>query len=127
MKWATIDLCEPITKLFNIVAREGFLASWTTNNIQMIFKVKVSYVNFYRCELYLKQPLTPPHTKPSAYHTPNHRLVISTKRWSTIPRASPRDDRVYHFCSYNVVEIEAHFVLGYPLYNFVRDRVPSLF
>jgi len=70
MKWATIDLCEPITKLFNIVAREGFLASWTTNNIQMIFKVKVSYVNFYRCEFYLKKPLTPPHTKPSLLTTP---------------------------------------------------------
>ena len=30
MKWATLDLCEPITKLFNLVAKEG------TNIIQMI-------------------------------------------------------------------------------------------
>ena len=33
-----IDLCEPITKLFNLVARIGFPTSWTTNMIQMIFK-----------------------------------------------------------------------------------------
>ena len=38
LKWVAIDLCEPITKLFNLVAREGFLASWTTNIIQMISK-----------------------------------------------------------------------------------------
>ena len=38
LKWAANDLCEPITKLFNLVAREGFPTSWTTNIIQMIFK-----------------------------------------------------------------------------------------
>ena len=38
LKWAAFDLCKPITKLFNLVAREGFLASWTANIIQMIFK-----------------------------------------------------------------------------------------
>ena len=38
LKWAINDLCEPIIKLFNLVAKEGFLASWTINIIQMIFK-----------------------------------------------------------------------------------------
>ena len=38
LKWVANDLCEPITKLFNLVAREGFPASWTINIIQMIFK-----------------------------------------------------------------------------------------
>ena len=38
-----------------------------------------------------------------------------------------RDSRVCHFCSYNVVEIEAHFVLESPLYNSVRDKSRSLF
>ena len=39
LKWATNDLvCEPITKQFNLVAKEGFTATWTINNIQMIFK-----------------------------------------------------------------------------------------
>ena len=30
----SIDRCEPITKVFNLVASEGFPASWTTNLIQ---------------------------------------------------------------------------------------------
>ena len=38
MKWAAIDLCEPISKLSNFVAREGFPTSWITNIIQMNFK-----------------------------------------------------------------------------------------
>ena len=38
LKWATNDMCEPITLLFNLVAKEGLLASWTINIIQMIFK-----------------------------------------------------------------------------------------
>jgi hypothetical protein len=37
-KWVANDLREPIAKLFNLVAREGFLSSWTTNVIQMTFE-----------------------------------------------------------------------------------------
>ena len=38
LKWVANDLSEPITKLFNLVAKEGFPASWTINMIQLIFK-----------------------------------------------------------------------------------------
>ena len=38
LEWIANDLCEPVTKLFNLVAREGFPASWIINIIQMIFK-----------------------------------------------------------------------------------------
>ena len=38
IKWDANDLCEPITKLLNLVAKEGFLASWIVNILQMIFK-----------------------------------------------------------------------------------------
>ena len=38
LKWVANDLCEPITKLFNLVAKESFPASWTINISQMIFK-----------------------------------------------------------------------------------------
>ena len=60
-----------------------------------------------------------------AYHTSNHRLAIEIGRWSTIPIS--RDNRLCHFCSYNVVENEAHFVLECPLYNSIRDKFQSLF
>jgi hypothetical protein len=39
-KWVANDLREPIAKLFNLVAREGFSASWTTNVIQITFECK---------------------------------------------------------------------------------------
>ena len=40
----------------------------------------------------------------------------------------PKDERLCHFCSYNVVGNEAHFVLECLLYNyFTRERFPSLF
>ena len=32
------DVCETITKPFNLVARGGFPTLWTTNILQMIFK-----------------------------------------------------------------------------------------
>ena len=48
LEWAANDLCEPITKLFHLVASEGFPASWTTNIIQMIFKsIKRSTLGSY--------------------------------------------------------------------------------
>jgi len=70
----------------------------------------------YECELYLKQPLTLPQCKTIiAYRTVNHRLAIKIRRWSTIP--IPSDDRLSHYCSYNAVENEAHFMSESPLYN----------
>lgn len=39
MKWAIIDLCEAITKLFNLVVGEGLIASWTNKNAQIYFIV----------------------------------------------------------------------------------------
>ena len=37
LKWVANDLCESITKLFNLVTTKGFSASWIINIIQMIF------------------------------------------------------------------------------------------
>ena len=37
IKWIANDLCKQITKLFNLMAKEEFPASWTINIIQMIF------------------------------------------------------------------------------------------
>ena len=60
----------------------------------------------YECELYLKQPSTPPQCKIiAAYRTLYHRLAIETGQSSTIPNFG--DDRLCHFCSYDVGEIEA--------------------
>ena len=38
LKWVANDLCEPITKLFSLVPKEGFPASWTININQMNIK-----------------------------------------------------------------------------------------
>ena len=38
LKWVANDLFESITKLSNLVAKEGFSVSWTNNFIQIIFK-----------------------------------------------------------------------------------------
>ena len=48
LEWVAKHLCEPTTKLFNVVARGGFPTSWTTNIIQMIFKFgeKITLRNF---------------------------------------------------------------------------------
>ena len=77
----------------------------------------------YGCELYLKQPLTPPNTK---------LLLLTTlksqschQNWSVVNY--PQDKKLCHLCSYNVAENEAHFVLGYLLYNFFRERFPFIF
>ena len=80
----------------------------------------------YECELYLKQPLTPPRRKITvAYHTTDHRLAIEIKWWLTI--LASRDNKLCYFCSYNAVENKAHFVLECPLYNPIRDKFPSIF
>jgi hypothetical protein len=36
-----------------------------------------------------------------------------------------RDDRLRHFCSYNIVENVAHLVLECPLYDLITDKLPS--
>ena len=109
--------------------KEAFLAKeW--NSFHLLGK-KLDYLHLkdflkYKCELYLKQSLTPPQCKVIVdYHTSNHRLAIEIGRWSTIPIA--RDNRLCHFCSYDIVENEAHFVLECPLYNSIRDKFQSLF
>jgi hypothetical protein len=61
----------------------------------------------------------------ATYRTLNHRLAIETGRWSIIPIS--RDTGLCHFCSYNTVENEAHYVLECPLYDPIRDKFPSLF
>ena len=77
---------------------------------------KLNYIHFrdfliYECQLHSKQLLTPPQRKIIVtYRSLNHRLVIEIGWWLTIPIS--RDDRVCHFWSYNVVEVEAHFVFG---------------
>jgi hypothetical protein len=35
--------------------------------------------------------------------------------------------RLCHFCSYNAIVNEAHFVLECPLYNRIRDKSPPQF
>jgi hypothetical protein len=78
----------------------------------------------YKCELYLKQSLTPPQCKIIvALHTSNHRLAIETRQWTITPIS--RDTRLCHFCLYNVVEDEAHFMFECLLYDPIRDNFPS--
>ena len=68
----------------------------------------------YECELYMKQSSTPPQQRKIvvAYRTSNHRLVIETGQWSSVPIS--RDNVVCHFYSCNAIEIEAHFVFKCP-------------
>ena len=81
----------------------------------------------YKCEMYLKQPLTSPqHKVLVAYHTSNRRLAIEIGWWSTIPIS--RDTRLCHLCSYNAIDTEAPLlVLECLLYNPIKDNFPSLF
>ena len=80
----------------------------------------------YECELYLKEPLTPSqHKIIVACCTLNHRLTTETGQCTIIPIS--RDTILCHFCSYNGIENEAHFVLECPLYNRIRNKFPSLF
>ena len=75
--------------------KEAFLAKeW--NSFHLLGE-KLDYLhlkNFlkYECELYLRQPLTPPQCKTIAtYYTLNQRLAIEIGQWSTIPAS--RDPR----------------------------------
>jgi hypothetical protein len=73
----------------------------------------------------LKQPLTSPQRKILvAHHTSNHRLVIEIGGRSTLPVS--RDTRLCRFFSYNIIEIEAHFVLECPLYKPTTNKFPTL-
>jgi hypothetical protein len=60
------------------------------NSFQLLWK-KLYYLPLkdflkYECELYLKQPLTPPHHNIiDAYGTSNHRLAIEIGRWFECP------------------------------------------
>ena len=73
----------------------------------------------FECELYLKQPWTPPqHKIIVAYCISNYKLAIEIGRWTTIPIY--RDTRPCPFCSYNAVENEACFVLECPLYTLIE-------
>ena len=76
--------------------------------------------------MYLQPPLRPPQCKIiGAYCASNHRLAIEIERWSSLPIS--RDNILCRFCSYNEVDIEAHFVLECSLYNPIGDKLPSLF
>ena len=104
--------------------KEAFLArEW--NSFHFLWK-KLDFLHLkdflkYECELYLKQPLTPSHHNIiDAYDTSNHRLAIQIGLWSSVHVF--RDSGSCHFCSYNALENEAHFVLELPLYNHVRDK-----
>jgi hypothetical protein len=99
-----------------------------------LFGKKLDYLHLkdflkYECELYLKQPLTP-----RVHHNTRSVLLIAPQTID-LPlklddgRVIPvsRDTRLCHFCSYNVIENEAYFVLECPLYNPIRDKFPSQF
>ena len=72
-----------------MISRRFFLL--TSETVFYFVRKKLHYLHLkdifiYECELYLKQPLTPPQRKIiDAYWTSNHRLAIETWWWSTIP------------------------------------------
>ena len=59
-----------------------------------------------------------------AYRTLNHRLVIETWQWMSIPIC--RDTRLCHFCSYGEIKNKAHFMLECPIYIPITHKFPSL-
>ena len=63
----------------------------------------------HECEMYLKQPLTPPqHKIIAAYRTSNHRLAIELGDGQL---SLSLDIRLWYFCSYNAIDNEACFML----------------
>ena len=82
-----------------------FFWYWNCVTDQIYMKTSCTCESLGECGLYLKQPLTPPQCKIiAAYYTSNHTLAIKTRQWSTTPIS--RDNRLCHFCSYNVVKNE---------------------
>ena len=80
----------------------------------------------YKCGLYLKQQLRPPQRKIIVLTTPRIIDLPSTLDGGQLSLSLEIIDNLCHFCSYNVVENEAHFVFECPLCNFIRDRFHSL-
>ena len=126
--WETHDN-STTSKTTYVDIKEAFLAKeWNSFHL---FEKKPYYLHLkdflrYKCELYLKQPLTPPQRKIIAtYRTSYPRLPIIIGQWMIIPIS--RDARLCHFYSCNAFENEAHFMLECPLYNLLRDKFPSLF
>lgn len=73
------------------------------------------------CELYLKQPWTPPQRKINAgYYASKRKLAIKIGRWSII--LVSKYTRLRHVCSYNGLKNKANFLLECPLYKAVRDQ-----
>ena len=109
--------------------KEAFLAQeWNSFHLlgKKLDDLQLNDFLKYKCELYFKQSLAPTQCKIiAAYRTSNHRLANEIGRWSTIPIF--RDTSLCHFCSYNVVENEAHFVLECPLYKLIRVNFSTLF
>jgi hypothetical protein len=71
-----------------------------------------------------KQPLTPPKNAIS--------LLLATPRIVDLPLKLDSGQvslpyKLCHFCSYDAIENEAHFVLDCPLNNPIEDKFPSLF
>lgn len=65
-------------------------------------------------KIILKQPLTPPELKTIvAYRTSNHKLAIETDQLLNIP--TPKDNKLCHFCSCNVVQKETNLCWSVPL------------
>jgi hypothetical protein len=126
--WETHDK-PPTSKTIYVDIKEGF-SCWRVGLISSLSE-ELDYLHLkdflrYECELYLKPSLTPPQCKSiAAYHTSNHKLAIEIRRWTSI--LIPRVTRLCHFCSYNAVENEAHFMLACPLYNPIRYKFQSLF
>ena len=117
--WETHD--KPITSktTFDDLKKVFLANKW--NSFHLSWK-KLDYIHLkdflkYKCELYLKQPLNPSQRKIIvAYHALNHGLAIETIHRLTIP--IPKDNRLCHSCSHNLVENEAHDMLdSCPVYN----------
>ena len=126
--WETHDN-QPHQKSHLIISRRLYLLKeW--NFVHLLGK-KLDYFLLedflkYECGLFLKQLWRPPkHKIIVAYRTSNHRFANETIRWSSVPTS--RDNRLCHFCSYDMVENEAHFVFEYPLFNPIREKFSSLF
>ena len=123
--WETHDNTIILTIAYDDIKEAFLVKEWNSLHLSE----KLDYLHLkdffkYKCELYLKQLLTPPpHKIIAAYCTPNHKLVINIGRWTTIPIS--RETTLCHFWSCNALENEAHFVMECHLY--IRDKFPSLF
>ena len=107
---------QPHQKQHKLISRRVFLLKSRTLSIShgrnQITSTSRIFLK-YKCQLYLKHPLTPSQRKIIvAYRTSNHKLFIKNGRWTSSPIS--RGTRLCHFCSYNAIENEVHFVLEFP-------------